>query len=235
VVLDPTQVPQLPIAVKLGDANLDGFPDMLVIISDGNNHTPKMLFSVPCGAGVVGCGSGRGKRGWSVATKGTEVLDAVNDARSVSFLDMDEDVGSFFCYMHLYVLMDYLRELLISWYNGRAEQGRETYCSSRTISTTMHFSSRPLVRLFLSVAPPWPTPSSAEWCMWQWVVLQPKWHGEIPCTLDLRPVSLSNGTSAALRCKLLRCLFQIHRPRHQRWALRRARFVFLAPSKHASH
>ncbi|KAF7352408.1 T-cell immunomodulatory protein [Mycena venus] len=91
VVLDTTPVPALPISLKLGDANLDGFPDMLVIIASGQDHVPKMLFSVPCGAGVSGCRSGHGKRGWSVATKGTETLDAVKDARSVSFLDMDED------------------------------------------------------------------------------------------------------------------------------------------------
>ncbi|KAJ7168406.1 hypothetical protein C8R43DRAFT_984269 [Mycena crocata] len=91
VVLDTTQVPQLPIPLKLGDANLDGFPDLLVITASGQDHVPKMLFSVPCGSGAIGCGHGHGKRGWSVATKGTETLDAVKDARGVSFLDMDED------------------------------------------------------------------------------------------------------------------------------------------------
>ncbi|KAF8214026.1 hypothetical protein K438DRAFT_1802750 [Mycena galopus ATCC 62051] len=91
VVLDTTPVPALPISLKLGDANLDGFPDILVIIASGQDRVPKMLFSVPCGAGVFGCGSGHGKHGWSIATKGAETLDAVKDARSVSFLDIDED------------------------------------------------------------------------------------------------------------------------------------------------
>ncbi|KAJ7494497.1 hypothetical protein B0H11DRAFT_2004943 [Mycena galericulata] len=91
VVLDTTQVPPLPISLKLGDANLDGFPDLLVIIAAGQDHIPKMLFSVPCGSGVVGCVNGSGKRGWGVPTKGTEILDTVKDARSMSFLDMDED------------------------------------------------------------------------------------------------------------------------------------------------
>ncbi|KAJ7368771.1 hypothetical protein DFH08DRAFT_762818 [Mycena albidolilacea] len=91
VVLDTTQVPALPISLKLGDANLDGFPDLLLIVASGQDHVPKMLLSVPCGPGVLGCGSGHGRHGWSVATKGTETLDAVKDARSVSFLDMDED------------------------------------------------------------------------------------------------------------------------------------------------
>ncbi|KAJ6620330.1 hypothetical protein B0H10DRAFT_2163572 [Mycena sp. CBHHK59/15] len=94
VVLDTTQIPQLPIAFKLGDANLDGFPDLLMIVASAHDHVPKMLFSVPCAPGVVGCDpNGHGRRGWKVATKGTESLDAVKDARSVSFLDMDEDDG----------------------------------------------------------------------------------------------------------------------------------------------
>ncbi|KAJ7246549.1 hypothetical protein B0H12DRAFT_1203288 [Mycena haematopus] len=91
VVLDTTPVPALPISLKLGDANLDGFPDLLVIIASGQDHVPKVLFSVPCGAGVLGCRSGHRKHGWSVATKGMETLDAIKDARSVSFLDIDED------------------------------------------------------------------------------------------------------------------------------------------------
>ncbi|KAJ7771527.1 hypothetical protein B0H16DRAFT_1513818 [Mycena metata] len=88
VVLDTTQIPPLPISLKLGDANLDGFPDLLLIIASGQDHVPKMLFSVPCDSSdAIGCGH----RGWSVATKGIETLDAIKDARSVSFLDMDED------------------------------------------------------------------------------------------------------------------------------------------------
>ncbi|KAJ7221636.1 hypothetical protein GGX14DRAFT_514588 [Mycena pura] len=91
VVLDTTQTPPLPISLKLGDANLDGFPDLLVIIASGTDHVPKVLFSVPCGSGAIGCGHGQGRRGWNVASKGVGQLDAVKDARGVSFLDIDED------------------------------------------------------------------------------------------------------------------------------------------------
>ncbi|KAJ7611627.1 hypothetical protein FB45DRAFT_940496 [Roridomyces roridus] len=91
VVMDNTQVPPLPLALKLGDANLDGFPDLLAIISTGQDHVPKLLFSVPCASGVIGCSNGAGKRGWAVHTKGMDALDSIKDARSVSFLDMDED------------------------------------------------------------------------------------------------------------------------------------------------
>ncbi|KAK7062132.1 T-cell immunomodulatory protein [Favolaschia claudopus] len=91
VVLDTTQLPAVPISLKLGDANLDGFPDILLIVASGQDHVPKMLLSVPCGPRVFGCESGHTKHGWSVSTKGMEALEAVKDARSVSFLDMDED------------------------------------------------------------------------------------------------------------------------------------------------
>lgn len=93
LVFDTTQSPPVPVPLKLGDANLDGFPDLLAIISSDRDHIPKLIFSVACAKGVVGCeADGTGRRGWKIETKGVESLDAVNDARGVSFLDMDEDV-----------------------------------------------------------------------------------------------------------------------------------------------
>ncbi len=93
LVLDTSLSPAVPLPIKLGDANLDGFPDLLLIV----DHTPKLVFSVPCEKGVTGCATdGSGKRGWHVEKKGAEVLDSIKDARSVSFVDMDEDVR-FFC------------------------------------------------------------------------------------------------------------------------------------------
>jgi len=96
LVLDTTQNPPLPIPIKLGDANQDGFPDLLAIVVSGTgskkSHTPQLAFSVPCASGVGGCDKdGHGRRGWSVVTKGAGPLKSVQDARSVSFLDMDED------------------------------------------------------------------------------------------------------------------------------------------------
>ena len=78
----------------MGDANLDGFPDFLVITGSGKDRIPSLVYSVPCGVGVAGCAkNGSGRRGWKVATRGVEALQAVKDARSLSFLDMDEDVS----------------------------------------------------------------------------------------------------------------------------------------------
>jgi len=93
-VLDTTFNPPLPIALKLGDVDLDGFPDLLAITVAGRDQTPHLVYSVPCAANLVGCAKdGSGRRGWKLATKGVETLETVKDARSVTFLDMDEDVG----------------------------------------------------------------------------------------------------------------------------------------------
>jgi integrin alpha FG-GAP repeat containing protein 1 len=79
----------------LGDPNIDGFPDLLIITGSGKDRIPSLVYSVPCTVGVAGCAKGGSeKRGWKVATQGVETLQAVKDARSLSFLDMGEDVSS---------------------------------------------------------------------------------------------------------------------------------------------
>jgi integrin alpha FG-GAP repeat containing protein 1 len=94
LVQDTTFSPPLPVSLKLGDANLDGFPDMLLITVSGSHRVPNLLYSVPCGPGVAGCVEHTGGRGWHVADKGVQALSSVSDARSVTFLDMDEDVSA---------------------------------------------------------------------------------------------------------------------------------------------
>ncbi|KAJ2926340.1 hypothetical protein H1R20_g10751, partial [Candolleomyces eurysporus] len=92
LVLDTTHSPPLPIPLKIGDANLDGFPDILLIAASGKTRTPKLLWSAPCASDVPGCGAdGSGHRGWKLATKDVDSLETVTDARSVSFVDLDED------------------------------------------------------------------------------------------------------------------------------------------------
>jgi len=93
LVYDTTFTPPIPIPLKLGDADLDGFPDMLAISAQGHDRTPRLVYSVPCAAGLGGCSkSGTGRRGWKIATKGVEPLENIKDARSITFLDTDEDV-----------------------------------------------------------------------------------------------------------------------------------------------
>ncbi|GBE82743.1 integrin alpha N-terminal domain-containing protein [Sparassis latifolia] len=95
LVLDTTQRPAVPVPLKLGDINQDGFPDILAITSSTTSSekasTPHLIMSVPCGTGIAGCSTKGARRGWSPVHKGVQPLQNVKDARSVAFLDMDED------------------------------------------------------------------------------------------------------------------------------------------------
>lgn len=92
LVYDTSFTPPLPIPLKLGDADLDGFPDMLAISVQVHDYTPRLLYSIPCTSGLGGCSQSGTGRSWKMATGGAEILDNIKDARSLSFLDMDEDV-----------------------------------------------------------------------------------------------------------------------------------------------
>ncbi|TCD70604.1 hypothetical protein EIP91_002634 [Steccherinum ochraceum] len=92
LVHDKTYDPIIPLPVRLGDANQDGFPDLLAIVSSGHVRTPQLAYSVPCGKGIAGCDSnGRGRRGFQALSKGGEALASITDAKSVAFIDMDDD------------------------------------------------------------------------------------------------------------------------------------------------
>lgn len=96
LVFDTTYDPPLPVPLRAGDADLDGFPDALVVLVNGRGaartRTPKLVMNVPCASGIAGC-TGGVARGWLPARKGVEALESVKDARGVTFLDMDEDVS----------------------------------------------------------------------------------------------------------------------------------------------
>ncbi|PCH38397.1 integrin alpha N-terminal domain-containing protein [Wolfiporia cocos MD-104 SS10] len=96
LVLDTTQTPPLPVPIKIGDVNQDGFPDLVAIVVTGTgsttSRTPRLAFSAPCTSGVAGCKSHNNeKRGFTTVKKGTQALKNIVDARSVALFDMDED------------------------------------------------------------------------------------------------------------------------------------------------
>ncbi|KAI1783408.1 integrin alpha N-terminal domain-containing protein [Ganoderma leucocontextum] len=96
LVMDTTQDPPIPVPIKLGDINQDGFPDILAIVATGSSShrqgTPNLVMSVPCDKGVAGCsGPGGGRRGWKAVKKDADPLLSIQDAKSAAFLDMDED------------------------------------------------------------------------------------------------------------------------------------------------
>lgn len=101
---DVTHDPPLPLPIRVGDLSLDGFPDLIIIVASAPeggilgvgasiDRTPYILSSVPCARGIAGCNeSGQGRRGFAVASTGSEALRQIVDARGVTVLDLDEDV-----------------------------------------------------------------------------------------------------------------------------------------------
>jgi len=86
-VLDTTFSPAQPILPRPGDANLDGFPDLL-LITEGH---VRLLLSVPCVRSVPGCSVAGARRGWREMRKGVDALSSITDARVAVFVDLDED------------------------------------------------------------------------------------------------------------------------------------------------
>jgi integrin alpha FG-GAP repeat containing protein 1 len=76
-----------PILSRTGDANLDGFPNLL-LITEGR---VRLLLSMPCARGVPGCEAQGVRRGWREMVKGVEPLVGIMDARIAVFVDLDED------------------------------------------------------------------------------------------------------------------------------------------------
>lgn len=91
---DMTATPPIPIPLRIGDVDLDGFPDLLPIIAyDDGSATPELLISIACTKGAPGCLGARG-RTFERLVKDVVPLGHIKDARGVAFLDLDDDVGS---------------------------------------------------------------------------------------------------------------------------------------------
>ncbi|THH05309.1 hypothetical protein EW145_g4893 [Phellinidium pouzarii] len=103
LVLDTRSSPPVPLPLRLGDANLDGFPDLLFVtatvprggflgIGETRDRTPRLVLSTSCMNGIPGCDNqGSGRVGWKPVKKDANALSDVADASGVAFLDIDED------------------------------------------------------------------------------------------------------------------------------------------------
>lgn len=84
----------IPVPLRVGDIDLDGFPDIVpIVVHKDNARTPHVLISHPCvSSNTNGC-SGSAGRTFEVVTKDTHALEKITDAVGVAFLDIDEDVS----------------------------------------------------------------------------------------------------------------------------------------------
>lgn len=145
LLFDTSFSPSLPVPLRIGDIDLDGFPDLVpIVVHKDGSRTPRVLVSHPCSPGVKGCSSSFG-RTFGIQTKNTGALDKITDARGISFLDIDEDVSKQFTFQLACVPLDpeYCdRGHGISWCNGRENNLDNASVSSRTTSSMTRSSSK---------------------------------------------------------------------------------------------
>jgi integrin alpha FG-GAP repeat containing protein 1 len=95
LVQDTDFVGHLPVAVQVGDYNIDGFPDLLIVTVETSTKlsTPRLLRSIPCTTDLCKVSEVElGRRRFEWVQEGTEPLTEIIDARKAVFLDLDEDV-----------------------------------------------------------------------------------------------------------------------------------------------
>ncbi|GAA6006356.1 hypothetical protein JCM10207_000615 [Rhodosporidiobolus poonsookiae] len=82
----------LPTPPQIGDYNIDGYPDLLVLTSAGSAKTATVLQSRPCEKGSCTDGeTKRARRAFRVLSEGAEALAKLRDVESASWVDMDDD------------------------------------------------------------------------------------------------------------------------------------------------
>jgi len=145
---------EYPIAPQVGDYNIDGYPDLLIVATKGHDRRAYILQSRPCETGACTDAEVASKRrAFRVVSEGAEALTKITDVESVSWFDVDDDVRPFspsllLCAGPLLTLLKYARRARsissCSVSATRAPLARPS--SSRTTTFTTLSSSRPRVR-----------------------------------------------------------------------------------------
>ncbi|CEQ39850.1 SPOSA6832_01410, partial [Sporobolomyces salmonicolor] len=81
-----------PTAPQIGDYNIDGYPDLLLLTQKGSSKTVNLLQSRPCEK--VSCSEEeikKGRRGFRVVEEGATDLANIKDAESAHWVDVDDD------------------------------------------------------------------------------------------------------------------------------------------------
>ncbi|KAH9813975.1 hypothetical protein DFH28DRAFT_973467 [Melampsora americana] len=86
-----------PVSIQTGDFDLDGFPDLLVMITQhgpdsGSSATPQLLRSIPCTLSTcTPTEVSDSRRTFEPTVKHMKALTSITNAKSVFFMDIDED------------------------------------------------------------------------------------------------------------------------------------------------
>ncbi|WWC89342.1 uncharacterized protein L201_004263 [Kwoniella dendrophila CBS 6074] len=108
ILLHPPNSPNIPLPIRPGDYNVDGFPDLLLTVHQTVKRSTggilggsqdvdqvKVLVNIPCSKNVPGCDkNAKGKRGFKVGSgngKSWEALHSIHDAQGASWIDIDDD------------------------------------------------------------------------------------------------------------------------------------------------
>lgn len=85
----------LPVSPQIGDFNIDGYPDLLLLTSPTSStgfRSITLLESKPCDRASCTAGEvSKGRRAFKVVTKGAEVLIGMDDVESAHWIDLDDD------------------------------------------------------------------------------------------------------------------------------------------------
>lgn len=91
---------RLPVSVHVGDYNLDGYPDLLVVSGTPNNirgpSSATLLQSVLCSTNDDSCfpsAIAAKRRTFVKVTEGADPLNNAQNVKAAAFFDIDEDVS----------------------------------------------------------------------------------------------------------------------------------------------
>ena len=82
-----------PVAPQIGDYNIDGYPDLLVVAQKGRDRLAYVLQSRPCEKGACSAKEiEMRRRAFRVVSVGADALGKIKDVESASWFDIADDV-----------------------------------------------------------------------------------------------------------------------------------------------
>ncbi|CAJ0845551.1 7606_t:CDS:10 [Entrophospora sp. SA101] len=92
VIKDKSFKGMLPVPIRIGDYNMDGFPDLLVISEKGTEHFVSLLESIPCTLEYCDPLAVKAqRRAFVKVIDGANSLNEITNAKGAAFFDVDED------------------------------------------------------------------------------------------------------------------------------------------------